>query len=204
VALRAFRNGATPGRLRDELGIPPGAPVVGMVACLKPQKAPVDFVRVARRVAGRIPQAHFLLVGDGELRDEVEAEVKRGSLSGRFHLLGWRRDIPSIFKNLDLLALTSRWEGLPRVVPEAMAASLPVVATRVDGTPEAVLDRQTGFLVEPGDVDGMAERITWLLEHPEAAKSMGRKGSERVGEFDIEVMVRRQEELYEELLAHQG
>jgi glycosyltransferase involved in cell wall biosynthesis len=200
IELSSFRNGAKAGSLRQDLGIPPHAPVVGMVACLKPQKAPVDFVKVAEEVSRRVEGAHFLLVGDGELRPEVEEEVARRSLTQRFHLLGWRRDIPSLFKNLDLLALTSLWEGLPRVVPEAMAASLPVVATRVDGTPEAVVEGETGFLVEPGDVQGMAERICWLLEHSEAARSMGSKGRVRVEEFDIDRMVRRQEALYEELL----
>jgi len=204
VELAAYRNGAKAGSLRADLGIAPHAPVVGMVACLKPQKAPLDFVKVAEAVSHLVPQAHFLLVGDGELRGAVEEEVARRSLAGRFHLLGWRRDIPSLFKNLDLLALTSLWEGLPRVVPEAMAASLPVVATRVDGTPEAVVEGETGFLVEPGDVQAMAEKIAWLLQHPEAARSMGRKGSGRVEEFDIDLMVRRQEALYEELLGRRN
>jgi len=200
VELSSFRNGAKAGSLRTDLGISPDAPVVGMVACLKPQKAPLDFVKVAEEVSRRVPGAHFLLVGDGELRGAVEEEVARRSLAGRFHLLGWRRDIPSLFKNLDLLALTSLWEGLPRVVPEAMAASLPVVATRVDGTPEAVAEGETGFLVEPGDVRAMAEKISWLLQHSEEARSMGSKGRERVEEFDIDLMVRRLEALYEELV----
>jgi glycosyltransferase involved in cell wall biosynthesis len=202
VALAAFRNGARPGALRAELGIPADAPVVGMVACLKPQKAPVDFVRAAEQVAAAVPGAHFLLVGDGVLRGAVEEAIRKASLSGRFHLLGWRRDIPAIFKNLDLVALTSRWEGLPRVVPEAMAACLPVVATRVDGTPEAIVEGVTGFLVEPGDVPALAGRIAWLLSHREEARRMGRAGRERVDEFDIDEMVRRQEALYAELLAH--
>jgi len=201
VELGAFRNGAKPGSLRADLRIAPDAPVVGMVGCLKPQKAPVDFVKVAAEVSRRVAGVHFLLVGDGELRGAVEGEVARCSLADRFHLLGWRRDIPSLFKNIEVLALTSLWEGLPRVVPEAMAASLPVVATRVDGTPEAVVEGETGFLVEPGDVNAMADRISWLLEHPEAARSMGLKGRERVGEFDIDLMVTRLEALYESLLS---
>jgi glycosyltransferase involved in cell wall biosynthesis len=201
VVLAPFRNGISAGRLREDLGIPSGAPLAGMVACLKPQKAPSDFVAAAARVATRLPDAHFLLVGDGELRAEVEEDVRRLGMAGRFHLLGWRRDVPCIFKNLDLLVLTSLWEGLPRVVPEAMAAGIPVVATRVDGTPEVVVEGETGFLVEPHDVENLSERIAWLLSHRDAAKRMGERGRGRVGEFDIDVMVRRQEELYEELLS---
>ncbi len=198
VDLAAFRNGASPGDLRAALRIPSGAPLAGMVACLKPQKAPLDYVEVAERVAPRVPSAHFLLVGDGELRGRVEEEITRRGLGGRFHLLGWRRDIPSILKNLSVLVLTSRWEGLPRVVPEAMASSLPVVATRVDGTPEAVREGDTGFLADPGDLATLADRLAFLLANPSRAREMGDRGRALVGEFDIEEMVRRQESLYQE------
>ena len=200
VVLSAFQNGAAPGSLRADLGIPPKAPVAGMVACLKPQKAPVDFVAAAGWVSRRVPEAHFLLVGDGILREAVEGEVERLGLSSRFHLLGWRRDIPVIFKNLDLVVLTSIWEGLPRVVPEAMAAGLPVLATRVDGTPEAVREGETGFLVEPHDIETLSERMVWLMTHRDAARVMGGRGRLFVQEFDIEAMVRQQEILYGELL----
>jgi glycosyltransferase involved in cell wall biosynthesis len=200
VNLSAFRNGASPGNLRAAFGIPPAAPLAGMVACLKPQKAPLDFVSVAERVARRVPSAHFLLVGDGVLRGRVESAVSRAGLEGRFHLLGWRRDIPSIMKNLSVLVLTSLWEGLPRVVPEAMAAGLPVVATRVDGTPEVVVDGENGFLAEPGDIEALADRVAQLLSDPALAGWMGAAGRLIGEEFDIDGMVRRQEALYQELM----
>jgi glycosyltransferase involved in cell wall biosynthesis len=204
IRLAAFRGGPPPGNLHRELGIPFDAPVVGMVACLKPQKAPLDFVRAAQRVARRFPAAHFVLVGDGEQRPAVEEELRDLGLVGRLHLLGWRRDIPAILTDLSLLVLTSLWEGLPRVVPEAMAAGLPVVATRVDGTPEAVRDGETGFLVEPHDVEAMADRIEYLLCHPSEARRMGQQGKLRVEEFDIDSMVHRQEAIYDSLLSRQG
>jgi glycosyltransferase involved in cell wall biosynthesis len=204
IPLRAFGEDVGGGSLRAELGLPPGAPVAGMVACLKAQKAPVDFVAVARRVADRISSAHFVLVGDGELRNAVEAEVDRQLLRGRFHLLGWRRDIPAILAGLNVFVLTSLWEGLPRVIPEAMASGLPVVATRVDGTPEAVADGVSGYLVPAHDVETMADRVAFILEHPGEARVMGGRAKSRVGEFDIDVMVRRQENLYEELALTTG
>jgi len=204
VELSTFRNGISPGDLRAKLGIPAAAPIAGMVACLKPQKAPLDYVEVAGRVAARIPSAHFLLIGDGELRPSVEEAIRRKHLEGRFHLLGWRRDIPSILKNLSVLVLTSLWEGLPRVIPEAMAAGLPVVATRVDGIPEVVRDNETGYLAEPHDVETLARRVTELLANPDLGLQMGEKARTAVGEFDIDAMVRRQEALYEELVAHSG
>lgn len=204
IPLRAFGERGGDGSLRAELRLPPGVPVAGMVACLKPQKAPLDFVAVARRVADRVPSAHFVLVGDGELRTAVEAEVDRQRLRGRFHLLGWRRDIPAILAGLNVFVLTSLWEGLPRVIPEAMASGLPVVATRVDGTPEAVVDRVCGYLVAAHDVETMADRVAFLLEHPGNARVMGERARGRVGEFDIDVMVARQQSLYEELAATAG
>ncbi len=204
VDLASFRNGASAGDLRGVLGIPAGAPVAGMVACLKPQKAPLDFVAVAERVARRVADAHFLLVGDGELRPRVQEAVAQSGLGGRFHLLGWRRDIPSILKNLSVLVLTSLWEGLPRVVPEAMAAGLPVVATRVDGTPEVVREGETGYLAEPHDVEALADRVAALLADPALARRMGERAREEVGDFDIDAMVRKQESLYQQLLGGAG
>jgi glycosyltransferase involved in cell wall biosynthesis len=175
--------------------------MVGMVACLKPQKAPLDFVRMAERVGRRFEAAHFVLAGDGELRASLEAEVARLGLGDRFHLLGWRRDIPVLLKNLSVAVLTSRWEGLPRVIPEALASGVPVVATRVDGTGEIVRDGVNGYLAEPGDVETLADRVAALLEDPARARRMGESGRAGVEEFDIDGMVRIQESIYEELPA---
>jgi glycosyltransferase involved in cell wall biosynthesis len=181
------------------LGFDPARPLVGMVACLKPQKNPLDFVRLAARVAARVPAAQFLLAGDGALRPAVEEEVRRLGLGPGFRLLGWRRDVPQILPCLDVLVLTSLWEGLPRVFPQAMAAGRPIVAFRVDGAPEAVADGVSGHLVEPGDVESAAERVVSLLEDSAAAASMGAAGRARVAEFDADLMVRQQEDLYERL-----
>jgi glycosyltransferase involved in cell wall biosynthesis len=105
---------------------------------------------------------------------------------------------------LDVLVLTSLHEGLARVIPEAMAAGKPVVATAVDGTPEAVRDGVTGFLHPPHDVDGLARSVVRLLENPDLAHEMGQRGAAVVGAWDIDEMVRRQEELYLELIAEAG
>jgi glycosyltransferase involved in cell wall biosynthesis len=181
------------------LGFDPARPLVGMVACLKPQKNPVDFVRAAALVAGSVPDAQFLLAGDGVLRPAVEEEIRRSGLDGRFRLLGWRRDVETIIPCLDVLVLTSLWEGLPRVFPQAMAAGRPIVAYRVDSAPEAVTEGVTGYLVAPGDYAGAAARITRLLVDPERVRRMGEAGRERVAEFDADLMVRKQEELYSRL-----
>ena len=170
------------------------------MACLKPQKDPVAFVEVAARVRREVPGAWFVLVGDGALRARVEEARRCHGLEDRLLLVGWRRDIPAVMDALDVLVLTSLHEGRPRVVPEAMASSRPVVATAVDGTPEAVTDGETGFLVPPRDAACAAGRVVELLTDPSRARSMGEEGLRRVPEFDIDEMVRRQESLYKELV----
>ncbi len=193
------RAGGSGMAVRRELGVPDGVPLVGMVACLKPQKDPVAFVSVAAQVLREHPHARFLLVGDGELRGAVEAARRDAGLEERLILAGWRRDIPAVMDALDVLVLTSLHEGLPRVVPEAMACGRPVVATAVDGTPEAVADGETGYLVPVGEPAAAAARVSHLLASPERRHAMGEAGRRRVEEFDIDAMVRRQEELYVEL-----
>jgi glycosyltransferase involved in cell wall biosynthesis len=200
IRLSEFRP--TRGVALSEVGLGGrgGGVTVGMVACFKPQKAPLDFVKVAAEVTGRFPETKFVLAGDGELRGEIEELIGRLGLAGRITLLGWRRDIPELMRSFDILLHTSRWEGLPRVFPEAMATGLPVVATRVDGAPEAIQDGVSGILVEPGDVEGMARAVVELIRDPERRLSMGRAGLERVAAWDIDSMVRSQESLYRKLL----
>ena len=193
-----FADGS--GADRDSLGIPPDAPVVTMVSCLKPQKAPVDFVRVAARVLKEVPSAVFLHAGDGELKGDVLAEAGRLGISGSFRLLGWRRDVREIIHASDVVVLTSLWEGLPRVFPQAMAAGKPIVATAVDGTPEAVKDGVNGFLAQPHDVEHMADRVALLLKDRPLAARMGEAGRSMVREFDEAESLARVEALYDTLL----
>jgi glycosyltransferase involved in cell wall biosynthesis len=201
-----IRSGIDLARYRDALpdreglqarwGIPMDAPLVGMVGCLKPQKAPQDFVEVARRVSQSHPDCHYLLVGDGTLRRELEQAATSAGLDGRFHLVGWRNDVHRILKSLDVLVHTSRWEGLARVLPESLSAGVPVVVTRVDGATDVVRDGINGFLAQAGDVQTLASRTVELLSHPALRRRLGSSGLERGEEFEIETMVRRQEELY--------
>jgi len=185
--------------VRKELGIAPDAPMVLMPACLKPQKAPLDFVKACIIIKKRVENAVFIHAGDGLLRPAVESALKDLGLQDCFQLLGWRRDIPDLIHAADVLVLTSRWEGLPRVIPQAMAAARPVVVTRVNGSPEAVRDKETGFLVTPGNINDIAEKIVLILKHPEKAAKMGKAARGRVNAFDIHKMVTDQEKLYDEL-----
>jgi glycosyltransferase involved in cell wall biosynthesis len=188
---------------RRMLGLPPDVPVVGTVAVFKPQKAPLDFVGVAKRVAAVCPEARFVMVGDGELRPAAERAVETASLSERFLFAGWRAEIPDLLRAFDVFLLTSRWEGLPKVVPQALLSGVPVVATAVDGTREIVDDGQDGFLCSPGDVAGLADRVVRVLSGSSGIDP-GIKRDRLLREFDQEEMVRAQERLYAELLAEKG
>ena len=117
-------------------------------------------------------------------------------------MLGLRRDVPELMSAFDVFALASRWEGLPRVFPQAMAAGLPIVATRVDGAADAIREGVSGFLVEVGDHAAMADRLAALAADPLRARAMGAAGLERVGEFSAERMVRQLESVYRAL--HEG
>lgn len=204
VQLERFAAASRSGALRAEIGIAADVCLVGMVACLKPQKAPLDFVRVCARVASEHADVAFVVAGDGVLRDDVERAVRDEGLEGRMHLLGWRRDTDVVIGDLDVLVLTSLHEGLPRVVPEAMAAGVPVVATAVDGTPEAVSHGETGFLRRPGDVAGLAADVARLVADPTLRRRMGAVARTRTKPWDIDEMVRDQERLYLRLAREAG
>lgn len=191
------------GEARRRLGVPEGIPLVGTVACFKPQKAPKDFVRAAALVARAVPEVRFAWVGDGELRGETEDAVAREGLSRRFTFLGWRDDVPSLLPGFDVFLLTSLWEGLPKVVPQALLSGVPVVATAVDGTREAVEDGTDGYLVPPGDAEAAAERVAAVLDGTARPDARARRGA-ILREFSSEGVVARQAGIYRELLERKG
>lgn len=190
-----------PGDRRQSLGkwgIDAGKVVVGMVACLKPQKSPLDFIDIATAVCRETRDVHFVLAGDGELRREIEARIDQHGIGAHVTLLGWQNDMPEVYRNLDIVVLPSLWEGLPCVFSEAMASELPIVATHVDGAREAIVDGENGYLHRPHDVEGMAQSVLKLVRDPNSRRSMGAAGRSRVSEFDIDVSVARLELAYRE------
>ena len=198
AAERAGRAGQP--ALRTRLGLPAAGPILGMVACLKPQKAPLDFVEAAARIASVRPEASFVMVGDGPLRPQIEARARSLGIASRLHLLGWRRDVPDLLAAFDVAVLTSLWEGLPRVVPEAIAAGRPIVATAIDGTAEILRDGETALLAPPGDPGAVANQVLRLLDDPALARRIASAARPLLAGFDIDWMVREQERLYGRLL----
>jgi len=188
-------------RKRREFGIEPRSPVVAMIACFKPQKAPQDFIFLAHCVSQVLPSTRFLLVGDGELRSEVEELIRRFELERKVILTGWRRDVPEIMQIIDVFVLTSLWEGLPIVFAEAMASGKPVVATNVDGAKEAIIEGVNGFLVEPHNIEEFAMKVIKLINDRNLAQRMGKEGRRMVyPSFDLTHMLKSIEALYEKFL----
>jgi glycosyltransferase involved in cell wall biosynthesis len=169
--------------------LPPDGPRVGNVARLAPQKDHRTLIEAARLV----PEAEFVIVGDGELREELE----RAAEGLRVRFLGARDDVPELLASFDVFAFPSRFEGLCLAVIEAQAAGVPVVATPVGGIRETVVDGETGLLVPPGDPAALAAGIRRLLEDRPAAKAMAAEAKRRVRErYSVERIVDETLRLY--------
>lgn len=181
---------------RKGLGVDPAAPVVGSVGWLTPVKAPMDLLLAMERVWPAHPEAVLLFLGQGAQERELKERVRRENNQDRVHFLGWRSDVPEILKLMDIFVLSSRNEGMGRAVVEAMAAGRPVVGTRVGGVPDLVRDDWNGFLVEPGDLDGMARSVSRLLENSGLRREMGRRGLELAWSYSLKHMVERIDALY--------
>lgn len=188
-------------KIIKELGINKNNIIVGTVSRMSAQKAPIDFMKAAKIICQKYPNTQFLFVGDGELRNEVENYIIQNGLVDKIILSGLRYDVPDLLHVMDIFILSSLWEGLPRVFSQAMAAKLPIVATKVNGAPEAIEEGENGFLVSPGKPQEMADKIEILLENEKLRKKMGEKGYRIVDSaFNVVNMVKNIEVVYEELL----
>lgn len=186
--------------IRKELNLPNEAWLVSTVGNFKPQKNPMDLARTAKAVLAQSADIHFLLVGDGEQRASLERYIGSEGIAQNVHLLGWRHDAPQILAASDCFLLTSLWEGLPRALVEAALAGLPSVAYSVNGVKDILIEGETGFPVPPHDTAAAAEKILWIKNHPAEARKFAQKARTRVeNEFDIDKMVRQQEDLYQKL-----
>lgn len=162
--------------IRRELGIPDEAFAVGTVGRLWPEKGHAYLIRSLAPVLGRF---HLVITGEGPERENLTAQIAALARPEAVHLTGNRRDVPKLLAALDVFVLTSKSEGLPLVIPEAMAAGLPVVATRVGGIPQVVEEGKTGFMVEYGDEEGLRGRLVALDGDRRLARQCGEMGRER-------------------------
>jgi glycosyltransferase involved in cell wall biosynthesis len=181
---------------RRHLGIEGSVPLVGTLGRLSEQKDPATFVRVAANVAARLPDARFVMIGDGPLRSEAERLSVQLGLGERLVITGVRRDVPEVLPGLDAFLLTSRWEGMPLVLPQAMACDVPVVTTTADGNRELVRDRDNGLLADPGAVDALADRVVEVLRDATLCERLVSRGRETAEGFRLEHTVPQLEDVY--------
>jgi glycosyltransferase involved in cell wall biosynthesis len=213
--IAVVHNGIDPGRfagprtggLAQELGLAPDAPLVAFVgrlvrACGIEIKGVGFFLEAAARLAPGHPRARFLVIGDGPCRPELERRAGELGLAGRVIFTGVRQDVNELLREIDVNVLPSLTEGLSNSLLEAMAAGLPVVATRVGGNPELVVDGEHGLLVPPEDAGALAAAIGRLLDDEALRARLGREARRRVeSEFSVERMTATVSGLYDECLA---
>jgi glycosyltransferase involved in cell wall biosynthesis len=185
--------------VRKDLGISSKAPTIGCVGRLHQQKGYPDLLQAFKIVRDQISDIQLVIVGSGKMEKELKSFVKMHNLSDSVTFAGSRSDIPEILNGLDLFVLPSLWEGHPIVLLEAMAVGLPVVATRVGGTTEIVIDGETGLMVPPRNPSQLASAIITLMQNPDLRLKMGQASRQRVGLFSIESMTSKIEDLYFDL-----
>ena len=186
--------------MRTSMGVPPGAPLAGIIARLTEQKAHRYLFEAMASTPG-LEALHLLVIGDGDLRDELRATSERLGLSGRVHFLGARRDLGDLLASIDVFVMPSLWEGLPLSMVLAMGAGLPVVATRVAGIPEVVQDGVTGLLVPPADAPAFGSALARVIADPELRRTIGAAASAFVRpRFGVDGYVASVTDLYDRLL----
>lgn len=200
IDLQKFEKMRDGARVRSEFGIAADTPVVGNVAALAPHKSQVDLVRAARIVADRMPSVRFLLVGEGELRKDLEAQVRELGLEGTVKITGFREDVLDVMATFTCFVMSSYLEGLCTSVMDAQAMGIPVVATDTGGIPDIVRDGVTGLLVAPRHPEGLAAAIIRLLEDETLRRRLADGGVRQAGEYDYRVMVYKTLEAYRELV----
>lgn len=200
VDLGRFHPEVSGERVRAELGL--DGPAVGLIANVRGSKGHRYFLEAAREVLQACPQARFVIVGDGVGFNDVRRQVREIGLERDVLMTGFRRDIPEIMASLAALVVAStRSEGIPQVIAQALAVGTPVVATAVGGVPEIIRDGENGRLVPPADPHALAETILELLRDPIRAKAMARVGQAEIhAAHTVDVMMARTTAVYRELL----
>lgn len=202
--LDQFRNTPARDEARSRLELPASARIVVLAARLVPIKDVTTFIRAVALLRARVPAILALIVGDGVERPALERLAASLDLESQVRFLGFRPDVPLLFAAADVVALTSRNEGTPVALIEAMAAGRPTVATAVGGVPAVVEDGVTGWLVRPGDPESVAAALQHVLEDASAAVRAGARATEAVRRFSAARLVDDIERLYERLVAASG
>ena len=186
--------------IRHELALPPAAPVVGILAALRPEKNHELFLAGAAAIHVELPETHFLIIGEGPERPRIEQLATKLGIADRIHLLGSRSDVPELMGAIDVLALTSHNEASPVSILEALSCGVPVVSANVGSVSETVVPGETGLLFAAGDLDGYVAATLQLLKDSSLREQLGTSGRQRVvDERSLTTMVRGYESLLERL-----
>jgi glycosyltransferase involved in cell wall biosynthesis len=184
---------------KRSLGLNTNGLVVGTMGWLLPIKGPIYLLKAMAEVWQDHPDIQLVYVGKGDLEKELKEEAYQAGVSDKVKFLGWRDDIPEIMQIIDIFVLPSLNEGMGRVLVEAMASGKPIVASNVGGIPDLVKNGHNGFLVAPGDVNGLSLAIKKLIEDEQLRLKMGRKGRNMAPHFRVEKMVEKIDALYSSL-----
>ena len=180
VDIEAYENEVHGAVKRKDLNIPEDAFVVGMVGRISPQKAPDVFVKMAKHVKDEVPNAHFIIVGNGNQEDEIRKYAEDNDFSNSLHITGWVDNPMSYVELFDVACLLSRWEGFGLALPEYMMAGKPIVASRVDAIPNIIRNGENGLLVEVDDDIGTSKAVLRILREDGLRKKIVAQGLEDV------------------------
>jgi glycosyltransferase involved in cell wall biosynthesis len=201
VNLKPFEGPGDKATLCNQLGLDIHSHLVATIGRLTEQKGHCYLIDAATTVVSTYPDTHFLFVGDGELKDELQQQVQQAGLSANIHFLGIRDDVPHLLAAVDLFVLPSLWEGLSVALLEGMAAGKPMVATAVSGTIQAMTHGKTGLMVPPRDSQALADAILQLLSNPTQAQAMGQAAKQHVAmNFSAQKQADEHLALYRQLL----
>lgn len=200
VDIEAYENGAHGAVKRQDLNIPEDAFVVGMVGRISQQKAPDVFIKMAKQVKDEVPNAHFIIVGNGNQEDEIRKYAKDNGFSDSLHITGWVDDPMSYVELFDVACLLSRWEGFGLVLPEYMMAGKPIVATRVDAIPNIICNNENGLLVDADDPISASEAVLRIYSDERFKSTLIKAGRETVNKkYDIRRVSEESAKMFEEL-----
>jgi len=192
-------------RLRAEWGLHEHDAVIGMVSKLWEGKGHAFLIRAFKEIKKEKPQARLVIVGEGYLMESLKALVSQIELSDAVIFTGFLEDVPRVIATFDVAVLPSYFEGMGRVLLEAMAMEKPVVGTRVGGIPDLIEEGLNGYLVSPGNEKELASAVLKVLNDKDLALKMGHAGRKKMTDrFSAESMVRSIEEVYCELLKRKG
>lgn len=182
VDIEAYENGVHGAVQREDLNIPEDAFVVGMVGRLSPQKAPDVFIKMAKLVKDEVPNANFIIIGNGELEAEIRKYAEDNGFLNSLHITGWVDNPMSYVELFDVACLLSRWEGFGLALPEYMMAKKPIVASGIDAIPNIIQDGENGLLVEVDDANGASEAVLRIYREDGLRKKLVTQGVKDVYE----------------------